>query len=190
MPTPLLTSLAVVAQVPFSVAVAQGQTMQSLSQAIPSMVWRAETQGVLLIVGPERVRVPDYQKRASRGDWPRVPPPGTTAASVAALFDYGVEKVGGLFVFYPKKVRHFTGAPNVSPEDAEPMEDYEIGRELARSLTAGQWKQMASEGGLGIDGMNPAQQKMYLQILPDPIRVRPTGGDGFASQQPIELSLD
>ena len=162
--------------------------MQSLEQALPSMVWRAETQGVLLIVGPETIRVPDYQKRASRGDWPKVPPPGATAAGVAALFDYGVEKAGSLFVFYPKKVRHFIGAPDSPPESAEPMEDYEVARELGRSLSANQWKQMASEAGLGIDGMNPAQQKLYLQVLPDPIRLRPQGGDGTYSQEPIELT--
>lgn len=194
MPIPLIAPFAIVAQVPVLSAPVefssrqQSPTMSSLVEALPSLAWRAETQGVLLVVGPESIQVPDFQKRAMRGDWPKVPPPGATAANVAALFDYGVEKVGSLFVFVPKKVKHFLGAPDAPPDSAEPMEDYEVARELSRSLTAGQWKRMASEEGLGIDGMTPVQQKLYLQILPDPIRLRPQGGDVTLSQEPIELT--
>ena len=123
-----------------------------------------------------------------RNDWPKLPPPGTTASQLASIFDHGVEKVGSLFVVVPKKVKLFPGAPNTPPEDAEPTDSWELAREFSRTLTANQWKQLSSQEGLGLDNLNPAQQKLYLLLLPDPMRFRPMSADGSVMQEPFELT--
>ncbi len=150
------------------------QPLYNLAQALDSLAWDVSRRGPLLIVGADKIQIPNFQTRIQSQTGPKVPPPGTPAKTIADLFELKVEKVGTLHALVPQKVKQFLGPPDADPESVGPMERYELSQELAYSLTKDQWAILSSVRGLGLDNLTPKQQALYLQLLPDPVRIQPT----------------
>jgi hypothetical protein len=160
----------------------------NLDQALPSLAWKVAERGPLLVVGADKVQVPDLQHRMEKGALPPVPPLNTPAKTIAELFEYKVEKVGTLHVLAPAKIRQFRGAPAIDPASAAPLEHYELSEELGQSLTRTQWAALVSPRGLGRDDLTPKQQALFLALLPDPMRLRPTTPRPDGSREAVELT--
>jgi hypothetical protein len=151
------------------------QPLYNLTQALDSLAWDVSKRGPLLIVGADKTQIPNVQTRMQSQTGPKVPPPNTPIKTVADLFELRVEQVGTLHVLVPQKVKRFLGPPDTDPESVTtPMERHELAQELGYSMTKDQWAALSSPRGLGLDNLNPKQQALYLQLLPDPIRIQPT----------------
>jgi hypothetical protein len=167
------------------------QPLYNLSQALDSLAWDVSRRGPLLIIGADKTQIPNFQTRIQTQTAPKVPPPNTPAKAIADIFEMRVEKVGTLHVLVPQKIKQFLGPPDTDPESATPMERGELSQELAYTLTKDQWAALSSARGLGVDNLTPRQQAMYLQLLPDPVRVQPTKIlPGQSGPQTTELTPD
>ncbi|MGC4046219.1 MAG: hypothetical protein QM758_20715 [Armatimonas sp.] len=153
---------------------AQGQPLMQMEQALPNLAWKVSERGPLMIVGANKIQVPELQTRMQRQTLPTMPPPNTAAKAIADLFEYRVEKVGTLHALIPAQIKKFDGAPNMDPSELLPLERHELAQELGYSLTKDQWAALSGPNGLGMNNLTPKQQALFLGLLPDPIRIRPT----------------
>lgn len=170
----------------------QGQPLMNMDQALPSLSWKVSERGPLMVVGANKINVPDLQERMQKQALPVIPPANTQAKTIADLFEYRVEKVGTLHALIPIQIKKFDGAPNIDPSEAMLMERHELAQALGYSLTKDQWAALSSANGLGVNDLTPKQQAMYLELLPDPVRIRPTQRPDNQQGQPeaVELTPD
>ncbi|MGC4046220.1 MAG: hypothetical protein QM758_20720 [Armatimonas sp.] len=168
----------------------QSELLRTLVQALPSLAWKVSERGPLLVVGADKVALPDLGERTQKQAIPALPPPNTPAKAIADLFEYRIEQVGTLYALVPTKIKRFLGAPDISPVDGAFLEQNELAKELGYSLSKEQWAALGSANGLGMNDLTPKQQAMFLELLPEPIRLRPTeptptNGPGYT-----ELTLE
>lgn len=167
----------------------QSGPLRNLAQALPSLTWKVAERGPLMVVGSEKVLLPQLAERIQKQNLPATPLPDASAKAIADLFDYRVEKVGTLHAFVPAKIKRFRGAPDLSTTAGAFLEQNELAQELGYSLSKEQWARLGSANGLGMSDLTSDQQALFLELLPEPMRVRPTeppvNGPGYT-----ELTLE
>ena len=164
------------------------QPPQTLAEALKLTYWNTEQRGPLLAVAPARVGIKPVKGQYTP---PPLPPEnGYNALEVSAYFNHQPFRAGGVTVVAPKTMRHFT-RPTLPPEQAVSLSREEAGMELMASLSAGQWKQLGSENGLGLNELSEKQKPYFVTLLPHKMTLHPTYRPGEVitqPQQPQELN--
>ena len=157
---------------------------QTLGAALKITPWRAAQRGPLFAVNPQAVRQwrperdPHTPQEAPQPIMaPLGPPDGPNGTyrleTIAPYFGRKITRVGSVTVLAPTDMVVLNDKLPPVPDPMAGLSRQEKIQILQASLTDAQWKQLSSTNGLGVDGMDATQQKLYLGILPDPFIVTP-----------------
>lgn len=129
----------------------------TLAQLLPGLPWDAAQQGVLLAVAPERALIAVK---------PNEPAP-QNVREAAGRAKRVLRRFGGVAALGPEQVLTFNPRPG-PPDLSKERNGFKA---LAGTLSAAQWREMASERGLAYDSLSREQRVLWEKVVPDPLPI-------------------
>ena len=151
-----------------------------LKTALDHTAWNSAERGPIIAVAPEQVR-PSVPRR-DLDKWfmpppvavPLFPPPDggrhLNIEATARYFGSRVVRMGSLVAVAPAEMTVLNTKLD-PPDPLRDMDGTDKLRLLQASLSAAQWRLLGSADGLGADNLDTDQRKVFMSLVPQPLRL-------------------
>lgn len=162
------------------VVLRNAQESPTLADIVKDLSWDPAARGSLIIVAPEMVSISSQPPKGADG---------FTVNALAPVFNFRLIPCGTISAFAPATMK-VLAARLGTPDIIGSMSRSDRLGMLQSSFTEQQWRQIASEQGLGANDLSGKQRDLFLSVLPDPIIVNriTTDGAGKSTTQMITLT--